>query len=176
MDDKKQKKDIDADENNEESLVNDNKGQRSDDSKRIKELEKKILELEDQLKRAVADYRNFQKRVEEDRKELIQFANKDFLLKLFPAFDILLLAEKHIEDEGLRLSVKKIREVLKSVGVMQHESQGETFDPEYMECVETREGEDNIVLEEIRPGFSMNGKILRPALVVVGKKQEESMK
>lgn len=131
----------------------------------------KIQELENQFKRAVADYRNLEKRVQDERVQMVQFANKDLLLKLFPAFDMLFLAEKYVTDEGLKLSVKKLTEVLKEVGVERIETEGKEYNPHLMEVVVTEAGEENKVLQELRPGFTLFGKVLRPAHVKVGKKE-----
>lgn len=128
-----------------------------------------VKDLEDQLKRAVADYRNLEKRVEEERKELIKFANRELLLTLLPSFDMLFLAEKYVQDDGVKLTVKALSDTFANVGVIRVMTDGQSFDPQTMECVETVEGEDNKVIEEIRPGFLLYGKLLRPAVVKVGK-------
>lgn len=142
----------------------------------IEELEKRIQELEDQLKRSVADYRNLEKRVEDQKLEFVKFANQELLLRLLPAFDTLFLAEKYVTDEGLKLSIKKLTEVLKDNGVEKIEVVGRDFDPHLMECVDTQAGEENKVIEEARPGFALYGRVLRAAQVKVGKKgkNEES--
>lgn len=135
------------------------------------ESEDKIQELENQFKRAVADYRNLEKRVQDERIQMIQFANRDLLLKLFPAFDTLFLAEKYVEDAGLKLSIKMLTESLKEVGVERIETEGKDYNPHLMEVVTTDAGEENKVLQELRPGFTLFGKVLRPAHVKVGKKE-----
>lgn len=137
----------------------------------VKELKDRIEDLENQLKRAVADYRNLEKRFEEEKRETLKFANKDLLLRLIPAFDTLFLAEKHVQDEGLRLTIRHLHDVLRDVGVERVKTEGEMFNPECMEAVTTGEGEENKVLEELRPGYALFGKIIRPAQVKVGKKE-----
>ncbi len=133
------------------------------------QLEQRIAELEDQYKRAVADYRNLEKRVAEDRLEFIKFANKELLERLLPAFDTLFLAERYVQDDGLKLTIKSLADALEQVGVTRVQTVGNDFDPETMECVETVDGEEeNKVVEEIRPGFVLSGRTLRAALVKVG--------
>lgn len=139
-------------------------------SNQLEELEQKVRELEDHLKRAVADYRNFEKRMEEEKKETIKYANRELLLRLIPAFDTLFLAEKFIKDEDLKVTIKHIGNVLSDVGVERVETVGKIFDPNFMEAVATEEGEDHKVIDEIRPGFMLYGRLLRPAQVKVGKK------
>jgi molecular chaperone GrpE len=129
----------------------------------------KNAELEDQFKRAVADYRNLEKRVIEERAEFIKFANRELLERLLPAFDALFLAEKYIQDDGLKLTIKSLYDALDQIGVKRVESVGKKFDASKMDCVETVDGESEEVIEEVRPGFTLYERTLRPALVKVGK-------
>lgn len=131
-------------------------------------LEQRIAELEDQYKRAVADYRNLEKRVAEERLEFIKFANKELLERLLPAFDTLFLAERYVKDDGLKLTIKSLADALEQVGVTRVETVGKEFDPSTMECVETVDGDEGKVTEEVRPGFKLADRTLRAALVKVG--------
>ncbi len=133
------------------------------------ESQKKIDELESQLKRTLADYQNLEKRTIEERRELIKSASKGLILRLLPTLDTLILAKQHVKDEGLDLSVKQFTDALKNEGVEKIQTIGQNFDPNTMEAVETRQGEEGKVLDEARAGYLMNGKVLRPAQVVVGK-------
>ncbi len=154
--------------------MQDKKVKKKDDTVlKIDELEQKISELDDQYKRAIADYRNLEKRVAEDRLEFIKFANKELLDRLLPAFDTLFLAEKYVQDDGLKLTIKSLSDALEQVGVKRVDTTGNKFDPQTMECVETVEGEEGKVTEEVRPGFMLADKTLRPALVKVGKEKKE---
>jgi len=141
--------------------------------KKVKQ-KKNTQEFEDitnQLKRALADYQNLEKRTLDEKKEWIMSGNKSLITNLLPVLDNLFLAQKHIQDEGLTLSVQKFSEVLESEGVTKILTKNEVFDPNTMECVSVQVGEDGKVLEEIRPGYIMNDNILRPAQVVVGGKE-----
>lgn len=134
----------------------------------VEELKNKVTELENQYMRAVADYRNLEKRVAEDRLEYIKFANKEMLDRLLPSFDTLFLAEKYVQDDGLKLTIKTLYDAFGQIGVTKVETVGKEFNPDIMECVETVEGAENTVIEEVRPGFTLFDKTLRPALVKVG--------
>lgn len=138
--------------------------------KKVEHLENEIKEYKEQFARAIADYKNLEKRFEEERREFVKFANKDLLIRLIPALDALFLAAKYTSDEGVRLTVKTVLDALKDVGVEKIESEGNEFNPEFMEAVDTIEGEENKVLEEVCPGFMLNGKLVRPSQVKVGKK------
>ena len=133
------------------------------------ELKQKYEELENLLKRTLADYQNLEKRVAEDREQWLKMANKQLLLRLLPALDGLMLAEKHTKDQGVALSIKAMMDSLKAEGVEKIEVIGKDFDPNTMECVQVVEGEDGKVAEELRAGFTLYGKVLRPAQVAVGK-------
>lgn len=133
------------------------------------EIELKVAALQDQYMRAVADYRNLEKRVAEERLEYIKFANRELLERLLPSFDTLFLAEKYVQDDGLKLTIKSLYDALDQVGVKRIQTIGKKFNPDIMECIETVEGKEDEVVEEIRPGFTLFEKTLRPALVKVGK-------
>jgi molecular chaperone GrpE len=139
--------------------------------KNEKRIDKEELEkLENQLKRALADYQNLEKRISEEKSSWVKAANRDLMIRLLPVLDTLFLAQKHIEDEGLSLSIQKFMDVLREEGVERIETEGQDFDPNTMECVSVQDGEENKILEELRPGFILNGETLRPAQVIVGGK------
>jgi len=154
------------DDNNKQDSTKSSGRKKSD---QIKSLEQRVTELEEQLARAVADYRNLEKRFEDEKREFVKFANRDLLLRLIPAFDTLVLAEKYVTDEGIKITIKHLQESLRDVGVEKIQTEDQIFNPETMEALSTSEGEENKVLEELRPGYTLNGKLLRPAQVKVGK-------
>lgn len=134
---------------------------------------KNARDLENQLKRALADYQNLVKRVHGERQEWIKTANKDLILALLPVLDTLRLAQKHVADEGLGLSIQQFLNVLLAQGVERIVTEEKDFDPALMECVNTQEGQEGKVLSEVRAGYTLNGKVLRAAQVTVGKKGHE---
>ena len=75
-----------------------------------KPKQEELENVKKQLKRALADYSNLQKRFEEEKKLIVQYANATLLLKLIGVFDSLEQAGKHLENEGLNLSIKKFKE------------------------------------------------------------------
>jgi len=138
-------------------------------SDEVEELKQRAEEFENNYKRALADYQNLQKRVSEEKSEWIQSANKDLLLRLLPVLDTLMLAEKHLQDQGLTVSINHFLDTLKAEGVTRIKTTGEDFNPHLMECVTTEQGEEGKVLEELRAGYMLYDKVLRPAQVKVGK-------
>lgn len=136
--------------------------------KKDKNLENQIASLEESLKRALADYQNLERRVLNERSELVKYANQELLKTLLPSFDNLYLAEKYIQDEGIKLTVKRLTENLEEIGVKRIRVENEKFDPNTMECIEVVDGEKDMVVEEVRPGFMLFDKVIRPAQVKVG--------
>ena len=155
---------------------------------KIEELEQKVAELNNQLKRAVADYHNLEKRISEGRSELTNFVGAELVRRLLPVVDHLetviekgrqVLSERSESKDwfqGVELAVKEFEQVLAQEGLEQIAADpstslgtGSQFDPSLHEAVDTREGENNMILEVVRKGYILNGKVLRPAQVVVGR-------
>ncbi len=143
---------------------------------KTEQLESRATDLETQLKRAVADYHNLEKRVVEGRSELTKWGTGELLVKILPVLDHLdkaLAGASEAEKQsgwykGVELAVKELQSVLQSEGLGEIPAGG-VFDPALHEAVDTREGDDNIILKVIRKGYTLNGKVLRPAAVVVGR-------
>src|SRR3989344_1561314 len=145
---------------------------------KIVELEKQVAALTTQLesvtnqwKRALADYQNLDKRVEEERIDFVRYAAKNFIVRLLAIVDDFEKAQAHVKDQGLGLALKKLFELLKQEGVEKIDTLGKEYDIHSMEALVTEEGKDDgKVLEELRSGYTMHGAILRPAQVKVSKK------
>ena len=137
--------------------------------KHDEKFDKKEKDLENALKRALADYQNLEKRIAEEKYSWVRSANKDLILRLLPGLDSLLLAEKHTDDEGVKVSIDHFLDIFQKEGLEKIETIGREFNPNLMEAISTREGEEGIVLEEIKAGYSLKGEVLRPAQVIVGK-------
>jgi molecular chaperone GrpE len=70
--------------------------------------------------------------------------------------------------DGAKLSFQKLKGALESEGVQEIEALGQPFDPRFHQAVMRRPGQEDIVLEEVQKGYIMNGRVLRPTMVVVG--------
>lgn len=125
--------------------------------------------LDDQLKRALADYQNLTKRVEAEKLEFVKYVLEQFLLKLLPVVDSLEAAEAHLKDQGLTLALQQFKSILTDEGVKEMNLINQSFDPKLAECVEIVSGQKDIVVEVTQKGFLLNDKVLRPARVKVGK-------
>jgi molecular chaperone GrpE len=129
-----------------------------------------IEEWKNKYLRALADYQNLERRTEEEKKQIRQYASNYVLGRLLPVIDTFKRASEHIKDTGLDLAFKELEAVLEEQGVEKIETLGKMFNPHEMECVEVVEGDDGKVIEETLTGYRVGEKILRVAQVKVGKK------
>jgi molecular chaperone GrpE len=127
--------------------------------------------------RAEADFANYKKRVEQERAEFAHFANASLISALLPVVDDF---ERALENaaadpeagtwvEGVQLIYRKLRSVLEDHGLTEIEAEGSKFDPHLHEAVMCVEGEEGIVCEELQKGYRLRDRLLRPAMVKVGK-------
>jgi len=153
----------------------------TDDTTQIQDEEEKeeetqddqISEWENKYKRALADYQNLEKRVRDERGDLIRSANKDIILRFLPILDTLLMAGLHSEDQTLKICTQQFLDTLKREGIIRMETIGQHFDPTHMEVITTQNGEKEVVISEVRAGFLLHDKLLRPAQVIVGNGEKE---
>jgi len=135
-------------------------------------LQAKITLLEDQLKRSLADYVNLQNRVEREKEAFITLTTVSVVSRLIDVLDDLNLVSNHLNDDGLKMAIKKFENTLAQFGVTKYNPVDQNFNPETMDCLETIEGEENKVITVRKVGYLINNQCLRPATVVVGKKSK----
>lgn len=146
-------------------------------SKKVdQELNKRVDELECQLKQALADYHNLSKRVEERQRSWRDRAASRIIDKILDVYDDLTRAEKELNDKGLSMAVDQFWSVLGSEGVEKVRAEEKEFDADLMDCVKMVDGCQNQVINIIRPGYLLNGEVIRPAKVTVGKGSAERNK
>ena len=131
-------------------------------------LKKEIVTLTESWKRALADYQNLQKRYDRERADFVQFASAGLILRLIEVLNHLEKAAENLKDKGLDIIVTEFKKVLTENGLEEIKSQGEKFDPNFMEAVEVVEGKnEEKVAEVVSKGYLLNGKVLLPAKVKV---------
>ena len=157
------------DENNE----NEEELKQSDD-----ELQKKFDALSQQYVRLAADFDNYRKRQEQEKESLIKFGTENALTKLIEVLDNFERANKALENvddcakvkESFDLIQKQVFETLSSLGLEEIKAIGEEFDPNFHEAVmqtPTSEHPEHTVIAELRKGYKMGDKVLRPTMVNV---------
>ena len=127
--------------------------------------------------RAEADFQNYKKRVEQERDENRRFASAALVMNTLPILDdlerALMSVDAHLAGltwlDGIRLIYRKLQLILENAGVSAIEVEGQQFDPRYHEAVMHAEGEEGKVLAEVQRGYKLHDRVLRPAMVVVGK-------
>jgi molecular chaperone GrpE len=129
----------------------------------------KSVDLENQLKRALADYQNLKKRIDQHQQDFVKYSNAALLDKLLPILDDLERAQAHLKDKGLALIAEQFVNLLESEGVTEIKVLNTEFDPATADCVELTKGPKNQILSVTQKGYTLNGKVLRPAQVKVGK-------
>ena len=139
-------------------------------------------EYRDLLLRKTAEFDNFRKRIDRERTTVQQTAAADILGDLLPLVDDLeralspnvASAEANTYRTGVELIHKQLLSLLEKRGVAPIASVGSEFNPEYHQAVETSPAEDGeyddgTVVEELRRGYTLHGRLLRPAMVKVAK-------
>jgi len=146
----------------------------------------KAAEHWDRLLRNTADFENFKKRAARERQEAIKYANEGLIQKLIPVLDNFEAALAAVQSsnaensESLLTGVNMIHQQLKSVlteaGLEEIEAHGKLFDPNFHEAVSQAESSDHPeghVMQQLRRGYRLRERLLRPATVIVAKPATE---
>ncbi len=144
------------------------------------DLDGLVEEYKNKWLRAVADYQNLKKETVKQKEEWIKFANAGLILELLPVVNHFKEALKHIPKEekeldwvkGIIQIKKQMDDFLAKLDIEEIKTVGEKFDPELHEAVSQKEVEDQeegMIIEEVQPGYTMNGKVIEAAKVIVSK-------
>jgi molecular chaperone GrpE len=149
----------------------------------IEEKDRRISELEEQVKRLSAEFANFQLRQDKRLEEIRKFAAENVILEFFPILDSFAQAQAAMAkgadaeslNKGMEMIDKKFREILQSLGITEIEAKGQKFDPAFHFAVgveETDQYPDETVLDEYQKGYVYKDKVLRPTMVRVSRLPE----
>ncbi len=134
--------------------------------------------------RALADLENYRKRAQREKEDAIRFANSNLLREMIPVIDNLERAVEHANGseeqnqvllEGVKMTLVQFRKVLEGFGVKVVESHGEPFNPEFHQAMGEMVTDDcapGSVAQELQKAYTLNGRLLRPALVMVARAPE----
>ncbi len=150
----------------------------------VAQLQEDVAAAKDAAIRAQADAQNIQRRAEQDVEKARKFALERFCSELLPVADNLeraleAAAIAAIDDdivkpiaEGVELTLKSFQSAMKKFNIEVVDRQGEPFDPQLhqaMSMVENNEVEPNTVIAVMQKGYTLNGRLVRPAMVMVSK-------
>ncbi len=143
----------------------------------LSRLQEELNRFRELYLRKLADFENFRKRKEKEVEDFRLAAHADLMRDVLPVLDNLerALAVPEGDGSGIRAGVelvlRQLKDVLRRYGLVELNPQAEAFDPRYHEAIARQEREDvqtDQVLEVLQKGYTLRGKLLRPALVVVG--------
>ena len=146
--------------------------------KTLKEAVENIAELENRLLRLTAESGNYRKRAAREKEEARQFANQSLIEKFLPVMDNFQMALEAAKDadpavrDGVEMILGQFKGVLEQSGVEEVDALGQAFDPELHEAVsqqETTDVEEGVVVQQLRKGYRLHERLVRPASVVVAK-------
>ncbi len=138
------------------------------DPKKVKPSQ--VKDLENQLKRSLADYQNLEKRVALDRESFIKFANSSLIAGLLPSLEILEKAAFHSADIGVKMALDQFRQALTNEGLEEIDPKpGDPFDHSLHDCTETIAGEPSgTVAQTLSKGYRFkDGPVIMHARVKV---------
>ncbi len=160
----------------EESTISDNVNTENKDD----DWQLKFAEMNDRYLRLYSEFDNYRKRSARERVEFSKTAASDTFTAILPVLDDFDRAAKAMENaddiavvkEGMQLIYHKFRNILVSKGLEEMNAQGETFDADFHEAITSIPSPDDSmkgkVVDEVEKGYSLNGKVIRFAKVVVG--------
>ncbi len=148
-----------------------------------KKLEEALIKTDTHLagwQRAQADYANLKKETENRAKDLIEFANAAFMSEVLPVYSYFKMAMSHVPEEQRKLEwvvgishiQRQFQDFLKKYKIEEIKTVGEKFDPNFHEAIvhEEKEGfAEDVIFEEVAPGYMVDDKVLMPAKVKVAK-------
>jgi molecular chaperone GrpE len=126
--------------------------------------------------RTAADFANYKRRIEQERGESQRLASAALVINLLPVFDDLERAVSSVDShlaglnwvQGIINIHQKFWRLLESMGVTEIPAEGITFDPARHEALARQAGPEGHVLHVVQKGYNLGGKVLRPAMVIVG--------
>ena len=149
---------------------------------KVKKLEAELEEWKNSYTRKLAEFQNFTKRKENEVAEMRKYASEEIVVKLLDNIDNLeraVDASKESQSfdslvEGVNMILNNLKHLLTEEGVEEIEAAGKEYNPYEHKAMITENKEeldDNVVVQVFQKGYKMKGKVVRPAMVTVNKKQ-----
>ena len=150
----------------------------------LEELRRQVDDKQDRLLRALAEMENIRRRAQRDRDDYVKYANESLVRDLIPVLDNLdraldsarATAGAESVVTGVELIQRELLRVLERSGVTRYSAVGQAFDPTRHEAIArvvSTEAAPDTVVNETAPGYLLNGRVLRPAMVAVAAAPDE---
>ena len=148
----------------------------------LKDQAAKAAQYYEQLLRTTADLENFKKRAARERQEAIKFANESLLEKIIPVLDNFEAAlaavnapntSMHSLQSGVNMIQQQLKSAMSEAGLEEINATDQLFDPNLHEAIsqqETSDAPEGHVVQQVRKGYKLRERLLRPASVIVAKK------
>ena len=155
-------------------------------AKKTEDLEQQLGELTLDLQRTRADFENYRKRVEAEKQSAHQMGQAKSVMKLLPVIDTIERAIANVPEEladdawakGVASLGKQLDKQLKEIGLEKIDAKpGTVFNPELHQAIqfdESAEGDKEVIAEELRAGYTLDGVVIRDAMVKVTRQSSES--
>jgi molecular chaperone GrpE len=146
---------------------------------KIEQLEADAKEASNRYLRLAADFDNYKKRARQEQADLVELANADLIDKLLPVVDnlhrVVESAPEGVDEnwlKGVQLTLQQLDQVLAAQGLSVIDALGQPFDPTLHEAIGHEESDDqpeDTVITEVRKGYRLHDRVVRPALVRVAR-------
>ena len=163
-------------EENKEELTEENKENNEDKNNT---LQAELDDLNNKYLRLLADFDNYRKRQDSEKEALVKYASADVVKSLIPVLDTLDKAIETVEKyddpntikDSYNVAIKQLKDALSKIGLEKIEiKENEKFDPNFHEAISqtpTNDVEEGTILMEMRSGYKLKDKVLRPSMVSV---------
>jgi molecular chaperone GrpE len=156
----------------------------SDAQAEVEALRRQLDAMQDRMLRAVAEADNMRRRAERSAEERVRYANESLLRDLIPVLDNFDRALESARSTpgaanvvaGIELIQRELLRILERAGLKRYSALGQPFDPTHHEAVSrlvSQHASPNTVVAETAPGYALDGRVLRAALVVVAAAPDE---
>lgn len=146
---------------------------------KIEQLEAEAQDAQNRYLRLAADFDNYKKRARQEQADVVRQANAELIGRLLPVVDnfhrIVDTVSEGVDEawlKGVKLTLQQLDELLTSQGVQPIEAVGQPFDPTLHEAIgheESDEHPEDTVVSEVRRGYRLHDRVVRPALVRVAR-------
>jgi len=149
---------------------------------KAREIQKESEKSYDLYLRSQAEMENLKKRNRKEKEDYLKFANESLIKEMLPVLDNLATALSHSDNEnnvhalkeGIRLTLKGLKDTLSKSGLEEVKALGEPFDPCFHEAVSEMDdpkAKPGTVIMELQKGYTLNARLIRPAMVVVSRQK-----